>query len=557
MEKLRQWFSRTPPPASDYPTPIHWSPYLRPDPGRRCPEPAPEFPYSASPGRMPDLSLRKRLVRLPTGDDVLLIGDGSTCVTPSPRGTRRLPGGTASFVSSATASVRRNLSQAFGEGCAPSPPPALALDRPAQSPPGLERKRSLTPQPQPPRVPMAPAPGGRDAHAAWLQAFLEPRTLAPADYAALRKGLLAREDFLAPATIDAFAQALAQRVLGAARPASRGMELLIEHLLGPLETPLGHVALGALIHGLQRGAGRLVTAPPRLRRFGSGVGVAQDVLSRHVAASRQRLGLARHAMAVCALERAHGLGQVLRTDTSPQALGRLLAHDPLRVLWHPDPLLDEADRLRLLDAALRLPPGIRSRAHAEQLCDAMLATTARHLQPAVLTILLAAAGERLPAGSLALRRLGGDLVARMEAIEMTGALAQCLDDVQRAVDEIGAEEAAALAVLGLGRGTVVIDTLEEGRALAFDEESVQRAAASRLLARQEAALEAAAARMVRFHARLDVGAQPAYLAAQAARLRARQVPGDTPEGVVIAHAAADALAQRAGQLSAPKAPGPP
>lgn len=553
MEKPRQWFSgilspqsrpRTPPPASDHPSPIHWSPYI-------------QLHRDDSIRPMPELAMRKRLVRLPTGDDVVLIGEGSPCTTPSLSSSLRLSSRTSSFLSTAPSSARRNLNHAFASDSTPSTPGSGPATR---AWPRAERKRSETPPPPVPpllRLPLAPLDPaqGLTAVPAALRGFLARGTPSPADYAAIRQALLAQANDLRPPAIQAFAHALATQVLAAARPASRGMAQLVEGLLRPLDTGLRPEALGALLHGLAQacvtGAGDSPT-PEARRKYG----VARDLLSRQVAQSCERVGPVRHAVQVCALARVAGPGEAIPFDRSPQGLGRLLAHNPLAALWHQGgPGLDDAQRLDLFRAALHMPPGVTSRAHAERLRDRILVEVPSRLQGVALACLLDASRAHVTPGRWPMARISAGVANDMAQHLLEVGVSRYVNAVDAAVQDAARAEASALARLGRDQLAVEVDT-PRGRELAFDEEGVLRAADALLQGRQAAALAQVVDDLVWCFTRFDASTDPVSLRGRALVLRQMEVPAARPEAVVVARALADALDRMARRLSAPPSPDP-
>ncbi len=570
MEKLPQWFTRTPSPAhktedghprkvasphtparAGGPEGIHWSPYVwlspdRPNPSLRPPPAAPQDLPPPWPGipehlRVPDLSVRKRLVRLPTGDDVLLVGDGAAGVSsPSGRATQSCSGPAPRPPAPrrrANGEVRRNLQAEFaGSDGMPTPQPETKYPRPLADSPlppvpslipvdalgrprtrGRERKHSDTPPPvQRPTVPSPSRPVP-----VTLQPFLALDRPSRADYAALCRVLLGQAQVLAPQALGAFAQVLAQRVMRAAPSASRAMVSLIEHLLSRLEARLPHAMLGALTHGLAQACRDLqAEASPGTRR---GMAMARDHLSRHVDRVRDALGPARHAVQVCALSRVAGTGQALARDGSPQAFGRLLARDPVLALWFPDDRFGDLERLALFHAALALPPGAGREAGPAQRLEQVRAKAPAPLRGRALAVLLDAAGDPVPPGGWPLARLGVPVFLDMLEHRLRMAVQQWIDAVDLSVRECEDPAASPLADRAL----------QARQARALDE-----------------AVEGLAACILRFDAARD----PVFLQRCVVWLRAAAAPGAAPEVAEVAGAVADALARRAQALSAPRSP---
>lgn len=548
MEKLRQWFTRPPSPpgkAASVPVspskPPHWSPYVwlspdRPNPNLR---PRPAAPFDPSPPRpgtpahlqMPDLSLRKRLVRLPTGDDALLVGDGLVRPMPSSGTTVQPTSLSPAFQQTAASSVRRSLQAQFAalplaDTTAHTQCTQVAWPGPLAGAADYKHsplREAKYPQPQE----SSPRPAGLTTPVpASLQALLERDGLTRSDYAALRSTLLSAllrpVDSLSPAGLDAFAQALAQRVMRAGPSPSRGMVQLIEQLLSPLDTRLPHHHLGALTHGLAQACRELAKAdaPPGTPR---GLSMARDHLSRHVARSRDRLGLARHAIQACALARVAGPGESNPYDTSPQGFGRLLAQDPAAALWYPDSRLNDVERLGLFNAALSMPPGITSRAHAARLGDRLLAGAPARLRGMALACLLDAARDQLTPGTWPMQHISAGTFSEMVRHLLQAGVQQYLDAADSAQRE---EEDPAASPL----------------------------AARRLMAREVAALDEVVENLVGFFMSFDVSREPVFLRGRAGWLRQMAAPGARPEVAVVARAVADALERRAGALSAPLSP---
>ncbi len=582
------------------PAPIHWSPYAWLQPDRPNPalvrqpagphDPPPPYPQTPAHRQMPDLSLRKRLVRLPTGDDALLIGDGSASPTPSLSSTRRQSSTSSSSLSMAPSSVRRNLDREFAAGSVPStpdsrtaphtilptpraggadhkhvapeakypqpevspppvrtPPARPAPDRPIGSPAGRERKHSETPPP--PRPLPLERPGDPPAALARL---LPLHPLGPADCLAAGETLLARADFLSAAEVDTFTQVLAQRVLAAARPAASGMAALVEHLLRPLETRLRHDLLGALTHGLQRACVSLAQAEasPARRR---GLGVAMDSLSRHVAQSRERVGLARHAVQTCALARVAGPGQFQPFDGGPQAFGRLLAHNPVAALWHAGTSLNDVERLGLFSAALSMPPGVTSPAQAAQLRDRILAQAPFRLRGVALAHVMDAARWQVSPGCWPMARIDAATFNDMARHMLRVGVAQWVDACEGAVHDADRAAAEALAAIGRDKIAAYVDS-PRGRELVFDEEGVSRATDQVLQDRQAEALGDVVDDLVWFFTRFDISREPVFLRGRALWLRQMTPPAVQPEMATVARALADALERHARALSAPPSP---
>lgn len=595
--QIWKFFSRTPPSRPDTPPPragdpaaLHWFPYVRIEPyqpeSRRQSRPA--DPYGSPPPRqgppvhlhLPDGSLRKRLVRTPDGKD-FEVDRGAGPPTPSFSSTRRQSSASTSALTTAPSSVRRNLEPVFtvDSGAStphsrPASPPSLLGQMPVQRDhkhapretkyPVLQDELDEEPIPPPPPLvpvpvpnPVSPAQRQPPPHAAralpaLMAAFLDHGTAAAIDWAALRAAFLDEADFLTPAEVHALARALARQVVGEARPASRGMALLVDELLKPLDTRLRHELLGALTHGLQLACVALAKSASTRERQRS-LGVVRDLLSRHVTQSRDRVGFARHAVQVCALARTAGREGLVEVLFGQRVFGRLLARDPVAALWHGGGAMTDAERLGVFSAALTLPPGITRSAQVAQLRERILTQAPFRLQGKALAHLIDAGRRHVPPGSWPMGRIPAGITTDMLAYKLQVGVARCVDAFDRAVKETSRSEAENLAALSRDRIGVVVGT-PRGKDMAFDEEAVLRAADEVLQDRQAEALDEVVDDLAWLFTRFDVGQDPVFLRGRAFWLRQMAAPGAKPEVAVVARALAQALDQRARGLSAPPSP---